>query len=367
MHVTHVMLGLDAGGAEQLVIQTVKAHEGTDVTPELAILDTRRLTLVSHFERAGGTAHVAPRTAIAAGLWLRRVLRRSDLVHTHAPSVGVAVRLLTLSLPRRDRPAIVHTEHNLWSSHRHVTRFANRLTLKLADEVVAVSEPVAASIQSRRRRRPHVHHHGIDGAGFRDRAAADIADARRELGLDPECPVLLTVANPRPQKAYDILLSAFRRPEVVRHQPVLLAVGDGPDLGRLRATVEKEGLDDRIRFLGARSDVPRLMALADVFVLASYSEGLPVALMEAATVGLPTIATAVGGVPGMIHDGVTGLLVQRGDVADLAAAIDQLLSDPEMRARLGAAARRNSADFDVRTTAIWYAVLYKRLVATEAH
>lgn len=367
MRVTHVMLGLDAGGAEQLVVQAVAAHTGTWVKPTVVVLDRRRLALANRLERTDQSLLLAPGHPIRAIRWLRKVLRHSDVVHTHAPSVGAAVRLLSRTLPRHARPILVHTEHNLWSSHRPVTRAANRLTLPTVDKLVAVSTAVAESIEHPRGHRPLVHHHGIDRTRLRAQAAAaDVAEVREALGLREGNPVVLTVANPRPQKAYDVLLEAFRHQEVQRHDPVLLAIGDGPDLERLRAQVSSEGLDDRVRFLGARDDVPSIMAVADVFVLASHSEGLPVVLMEAATLGLPTIATAVGGVPGMIDEGRTGLLVQRGDVAGLAAAIDHLLSDADMRARMGPEAQRRSHRFDVQATAAWYADLYDGLVPDTA-
>jgi glycosyltransferase involved in cell wall biosynthesis len=100
-------------------------------------------------------------------------------------------------------------------------------------------------------------------------------------------------------------------------------------------------------FAGQRDDVLRILAGADVFVLASRQEGLPVVLMEATSVGLPIVATAVGGVPEVLTDGVDGLVVPPGDPLALADALSRVVTDPDLRARLGTGAKERSAMFDV--------------------
>jgi glycosyltransferase involved in cell wall biosynthesis len=118
----------------------------------------------------------------------------------------------------------------------------------------------------------------------------------------------------------------------------LVVVGDGPQLGELQGRVASLGADERVRFLGFRSDVPRLLASVDCVCLPSLWELLPYAALEAAAQALPIVATAVGGVPHLLKDQETALLVPPADAAALAAGIRTLAEDPEGARRLGQAA-----------------------------
>ena len=112
---------------------------------------------------------------------------------------------------------------------------------------------------------------------------------------------------------------------------------------------------------GSRGDVPDLLARADVFVLASRSEGAPISILEAMAAGLPVVASDVGGVGELVVDGATGLLVPAGDPAALAAALERLLADPELRRRLGAAGRERARErFDLRAARDAHVSLYVR-------
>jgi glycosyltransferase involved in cell wall biosynthesis len=117
----------------------------------------------------------------------------------------------------------------------------------------------------------------------------------------------------------------------------LIIVGDGPERPRLEATSRTLGMQDRVVFTGAReqSDTLALMAACDLFVLNSTVEGFPHVVLEALALGLPVIATAVGGTPEVIRDGETGVLIQPGDEQALASAVARLLASPEERRRLG--------------------------------
>jgi glycosyltransferase involved in cell wall biosynthesis len=135
-------------------------------------------------------------------------------------------------------------------------------------------------------------------------------------------------------------------------------VGDGPD----RTAVAAE-LGDAGELLGERDDVAEQLARADVFVLSSRSEGLPMAILEAMAAGLPVVATAVGGIPELVADGETGLLVPPGDADALAEALRRLVADPELRRRLGDAARtRVEERFSLAATRRAHVELYDRLL-----
>lgn len=140
-----------------------------------------------------------------------------------------------------------------------------------------------------------------------------------------------------------------------------LFVGDGPD----RAAVEQElrhgGLDDAVSITGERADVPELLAGADVFVLSSLSECMPISVLEAMAAGLPVVASAVGGVPEVVVEGETGALVPPGDPEALAAALAPLIADPGLRERIGAAGRVRALEhFDLPRFRRAHVQLYRR-------
>jgi len=190
---------------------------------------------------------------------------------------------------------------------------------------------------------------------------------RDELGVADDEVLALTVANLRSEKGYDVLLEAARL-TVAAGAPVrFFSVGRGPLLADLERAADAGGLAGHLRFLGARTDTPRLMAGADLFVLPSHQEGLPVALMEAMSAGLPVVATTVGGVPDVITDGVEGLLVPPGRAELLAEAVQRLARDPALRTRLADASSQRSALFDVRGAARAIESLYAELLHARCH
>ena len=165
---------------------------------------------------------------------------------------------------------------------------------------------------------------------------------------------VITVANLRPEKDHDTLIAAAAAIASSFPAVTFQIVGDGPERSRLEARVAQRGLSDRIVFLGHREDVPALLAQADVFVLPSRSEAFPNGVLEAMAAGLPVIAGAVGGLPELVDHGRTGILVEPGRPAVLAAALGELLTDRHKAARLGRAARAHVVErysFDRMTDA----------------
>jgi glycosyltransferase involved in cell wall biosynthesis len=169
--------------------------------------------------------------------------------------------------------------------------------------------------------------------------AVDTARLRSDLGWPPDRPVVGTVARLHRQKGVVNLLRAA--PEILSAFPEvkIAVVGDGPQSGSLRREAQRLGLEGRLLFLGERKDAASVMALFDIFVLPSLWEGLPFVLVEAAALGKPIIATAVDGVPEILEDGKTGLLVPPKDPSALAEAVIRLLRDNEGARRLGERAR----------------------------
>ncbi len=371
LRVLWLIKGLGPGGAERLLVSAAKLADRSRFDFEVAYLLPWKTALVGELEGLGirvtclgGARRYDPRWVLA----LRRLLRARpfQVVHTHSPVAAVGARLAVSSLARSSRPALMSTEHNSWSSHRPLTRWANRLTFGMDDAHLAVSEDTRRSLPNTVRPTVEVVVHGTS------LAEASAARARRDevraaLGVDPDEVVIITVANLRSNKAYPDLLAAARQVVDAAPGPCrFLAVGQGP----LAEEVDRErlrlGLVGRFELLGRRDDVFDLLAASDVFVLASKVEGYPVALMEALAVGLPVVATAVGGIPDAIRSGENGILVPPGRPDRLAAALLDLVGDAEKRRRLAKAAMTSGLAFDAGTAVGRTEEVYNALAASKS-
>lgn len=363
--------GLGPGGAERLILTAAELGNHSEFRFEAAFALDWKTALVEDLQACG-----VPVTSLGVRrgwdprwmLSLRRLLisRRYSVVHIHSPVMAIGIRLLKTTLPRRRRPVLISTEHNSWSSHRPLTRWANRLTFN-ADRVhLAVSEDTRQSLPGRLQPRVEVLVHGTSLAEAAS-ARARRSRTRELLGAPADEVLVLTVANLRANKAYPDLLAAAR--EVIDRSTVpcrFLAVGQGPLAAEVRELHGQMGLADRFVLLGARTDVFDLMAASDVFVLASVVEGFPVALMEALAVGLPVVATAVGGVPDAIRPGVNGVLVPPSSPLELAQALLSMVGDVSARRLLAEGARRSGESFDAARAVRRVEEHYRQLIAQAA-
>jgi glycosyltransferase involved in cell wall biosynthesis len=342
--------GLGRGGAEQLLVSGVPYLDRRRYRYHFAYLLPWKDSLVAELEGAGLPVHCLD-GAGAGGGWvarLRGLLRREriELVHAHSPVPAAGARVVA---GRHIR--VVYTEHNLWSRYHRATYAANLATFARNDHVFAVSDEVRASIRYpgplRLLPMPPVEtlHHGLDPAtagGFHGDGV------RTELGIPEDAPVIGSVANFKAAKDHATMLRATARVRQAVPEVRLLLVGQGPLEAETRRLAAELGLEGTVVFAGFRTDARRLAAAFDVFTLSSTYEGLPIALIEAMALGRPAVVTRVGGTPEVVADGANGLLVPPRDPAALADGLLRLLGDPELRARMGAAARSRALDFDIR-------------------
>lgn len=365
IRVLWLIKSLGPGGAEQLLVSVAKVRDRRRFSYEAAYLLPWKDTLVAPLETLG----VPVRCLDAPGgyrLGWTRSLRallatgRYDIVHCHSPYVAGPARLLVRSLPRRTRPRLVYTEHNNWATYALPTRLGNAFTYPLDHAHLAVSDDVRGSVWPVLRRRVEVVVHGLLLDEVRGHAA-EAAEARAELGVRPDEVLVCTVANLRAAKAYPDLLAAARQVVTAVPSVRFVAVGQGPMETEVKALHRRLGLGDRFRFLGYRADALRVLAASDIFVLASRREGFPLAIMEALTLGIPTVATAVGGVRQAVTDGVEGLVVPPARPDLLAAAIRELATDADQRAAMRAAAARRGDHFDIARAAGRMEALYEEL------
>jgi glycosyltransferase involved in cell wall biosynthesis len=195
------------------------------------------------------------------------------------------------------------------------------------------------------------------------REGADGDDVRGELGLDPATPLIGTVAVLRPQKALQVLLDAFAIVARGRPEPHLVLAGTGVSEDELRAHAAATGVGDRIHFLGLRQDVNAVWRSIDVGAISSDFEGTPIAALEAMFNGTPLVTTSVGGLPDLIDDGVSGLLVPRQDPQALAAGLLRLLDAPHEREAFAKAAALRLDDYRLDRLVGRMEELYERLLA----
>ncbi|NMN96666.1 glycosyltransferase [Nocardiaceae bacterium YC2-7] len=212
-------------------------------------------------------------------------------------------------------------------------------------------------------RKIDIIYNGVDPSLFdtgRNRSAVT------EFGIAESSPVVGILAAMRPEKDHANFLAAARRVLSTIPDAKFLVVGDGPERAHIEATARDLGVDDSVVFTGSRSDVAALLAAMDVFVLSSYSvECFPMALLEAMACGLPAVCTAVGGVPEMIDDGVTGFLVRARDADALGDKLVEILSDRSVLEAMGKAARsRVESEFSLATSVAAAESALERLVGS---
>jgi len=265
-------------------------------------------------------------------------------------------------------PVRVNTIHDASLDRRRVDYWARRIAVRwLATKSVAVSRAVARDL---------THRYGASASkiavvlnGVDDRFLPSTAANKEIVAVRPCAPVrLITVARLAPEKGVDALLNAVGLLAAERDDFELHIVGDGPARDSLRMQARALGIHDRVAFHGHVEDVAAHLQEADVFVLTSRSEGLGIAAIEAMAASLPVVANSVGGLPEVIVDGVTGLLVPpppgRGaqaepDPAAVATAIAYILDRPQLAESMGRAGRRRYVDvFSARRFAGQYEALY---------
>jgi glycosyltransferase involved in cell wall biosynthesis len=289
--------------------------------------DVPHFVPLRHLRRALDPLHDA-----LALVELYRLFRheRPLVVHANSSKAGVLGRLAAVAARV---PVRLFTVHGwAFKAHRGLVAkaylWADRLMSPLTTTTICVAEGErAAGLRARtcRADRTVVIHNGVP---------LDVPRRRPHAGPA----ILLSVGRLRAPKDFLTLVRAVAAldPGSAR----LRIAGDGPDRPALEAEIERLGVGEHVELLGTRDDVPELLAGADVFVLSSDSEGLPMSVLEAMAAGLPVVASAVGGVPEAVRDGETGTLVPPRDSTALAEALRRLVADPALRERLGGEGRQ---------------------------
>ena len=366
MKILHLITELDTGGAQKALARLLARLDRRRFEPAVACLYNGDKAVAQEIRRLGIPVTDLGLTAPwrGDGLWrLYRLLRRERpaILHTWLFHANVPGRVLG-RLARV--PLIISAERTLGMESQMRYRL-NRLTAPLADRVICVSQAVADFAAQTIGIAPDKLVVIPNGVPLADFAPGERAPARARLGLPASAFVVGMVGRLEPVKGVPDLLAAFARLPSRHPETLLLLVGAGSQQRPLESLARRRGLGQRVRFLGHREDVAALLPALDLLALSSHWEGMPNAVLEAMAAGLPVVATAVGGAPEVVVDGVTGLLVPPRDPQALAQAIAGLLSDPERRRRMGRAGReRAAAHFRVEQMVERTERLYRDLISS---
>jgi glycosyltransferase involved in cell wall biosynthesis len=281
---------------------------------------------------------------VSAAFQLARILRQRKIGILHSHTFNASLLGSPIGWLCRV-PVIIETHHGreAWRKGWFKGRFfVDRVVGRFINYFISVSEADAHYLVKEKglaARKVAVIRNGIDLTRFEPGHLAP-SGIKRSIGFDDRDPLLLVVGRLEPQKGHHVLLDAL--PAVCRefHRARLVCVGDGALRSELESKVHSLGLQESVRFVGYQSNIPDWLAAADITLLPSLYEGLPLTAVESLAAGKPMVATAVDGTPEVVIDERTGLVVPPGNASLLADAICRLLREPELRRRLGAAGRK---------------------------
>ncbi len=378
--VCHIITKLELGGAQHNTLFTVGHLDRTKFRPvlmtgEVGLLDTDAKAM------AGVEFHQVPvmareirpwndlRAVVAMTTLLRKI--KPDIVHTHSSKAGILGRL---AARLAGVPVIIHSIHGYGftrfqpSLQRRLLIAAERMAARVTTRFFSVSEAnrrLGLDLALFRAEQCRVVRSGVDLARIRN-VRIDPHRKKRELGLDPDRPVIGMVGPLKPQKApLDFVLTAARihriRPDVQ-----FLLVGDGELRRKVEQTVDELGIRSAFHLAGWRRDVPEILRALDLFMLTSLWEGLPRVYLEAVASGVPVVGTQVDGAAEVILNDVNGYLVPPGDVEGLADRALRLLSQPMVAARMRQEGDTLTAEFDIHEMVRLQEREYIRLLAEHA-
>ena len=353
LSVFHLVEDLKTGGAERVIADIVEG------------LDRKRFEArVWCLTRGGETADELLEKGVEVrilGIWsyhnplniirLSRLLKKEkpDIVHTHGYFASVIGRL---AAKKAGLPIIITHVHSTYWEYKKRHLLIERYLSRCTHRIICCSEAVKNFVTGHEKIKEDktvVIYNGVDEERFLP--VQDPSPVRARLGIDRESPVVGTVSSLTPHKGQKYLIQAAAKIREKYPATRFLIVGDGP----LRRSLEEQALglslQSSLIFTGARRDIPDLLSLMDIFVLPSSSrEGLGIAIIEAMAMEKPTVATDIGGIPEVVQDGETGLLVRPGDSAALAKAIIELIDNPDRAKAMGKKGRNRFAQKFTRKT-----------------
>lgn len=369
MRILHVTFNMAIGGTEQVIRQLIDGIPRDYVDCEVLCIDGFVGPIGHQLLECGvSVCSLQRKPGIDLGLVanLRSVIREGDfdIVHCHQYTPWFYGWLASLGT----RARVVFTEHGRFhpDRYRYKAFLINPVMATLTARIIAISNATADALNRYEfipRKQICVIYNGIRGM-VRD--SKKVAGLRKELGLTDEELLFGTVSRLDSVKNQRMMIRAFAKFREESGPAKLLIVGDGPERSSLELLVAELGLSGSVRFTGFITRPEHHLACLDVFLLSSYTEGTSMTLLEAMSLGIPQIATRVGGNPEIIEDGVTGLLTVSDDVNAFANAMKRLHQQPDMRTRMGVASiSRFQQSFTVNAMVNSYLKVYRAIAKRE--
>lgn len=363
LYLSHAFM---VGGAEEMVLNLVR-HLPPRFEPMVACIHEAG-PIGEEIRRTGVPFEVLGLTpGVARPL---DVLRLRDALHRMSPTI-VHTFLLTGSLYGRFAammsgvPIVIGTEVNIYENKKPLHARMERWLMNRTDAVVASAGSVKDYYVAQVGADPaavEVIYNAVDWAQLQ--ATMSRQEFRASAGVPADAPAAAIIARLTEQKAHRVLFESMTDPRLAALH--LIVVGDGELRDDLRSRAASLGIAGRVHFLGARRDLGNILAASDIFAMPSFWEGLPLSMVLAMGAGLPVVASRVAGIPEVVRDHVSGLLVDAGDTTQLARALAALVQDPKLRSRLGAAAREFVLPrFGVDGYVASITALYDRLLAAK--
>lgn len=367
VRVLHVTFNMGIGGTEQVIRQLITGLDSEKVTSEILCIDGQ-VGAIGEQLRESGIPIVAVQRRAGFDRSLIRIIRTRlrkgnfDVVHCHQYTPWVYGWFAALGLP----VSVVFTEHGRFypDRYRYKAALVNQAMARTTRAMVAISEATRQALARYEflpRSRIRVVYNGIAALQpDRDRVAA----LREDLGIPEQAFVMGTVSRMDPVKNQSMMLRAFHRFLQQCPEGWLLVVGDGAERESLQSLAGELGISERVTFTGSVSQPANHMALMEVFLLSSFTEGTSMTLLEAMSLGIPTVATDVGGNPEIVREGLNGMLVPVDDEQAFAEAMIGLWQEPETRSQLGQGARTR---FDERFSREVMVNAYQEIYREAAH
>lgn len=345
-HVLQVVLQLDPGGTERLIVEMVRRLHGRFPTT-VCCLD-RPGSWAPEIERLGVEVVALQRPPgfhLATARALARVVRKAEatVLHCHQYSPFVYGRI---ACAMSNGPRLVFTEHGRHSDAppSGKRRLVNRFLVSGVSDLYAVSHDLRRHMLAEGfPERVRVLWNGIDPGRVPDEGLR--TSTRAQLGVGRDAIVVGSVGRLDTVKDFPTLIEAFAIARTDEPRLHLAIVGEGPDRPRVERAIAASALGGAVTLLGHRHDARALMAGFDIYVNSSISEGVSLTLLEAMSAGLPVVATSVGGTPEVVVHNETGLLAPARSPAALAACLTRLATDPGCAHDCGRAGRRRLLDY----------------------
>jgi L-malate glycosyltransferase len=347
IHVLHIIKSLGRGGAETLLPETLKLHDKEKYFFHYIYFLPWKNQLVAALETNGGVVTcLQASNNLGLLLQVNKVIayirkHRIQIIHAHLPWAGIVARIAA----KQTGVPVLYTEHNKQERYHFLTRLMNVQSMNALSAIIAVSGDVAESIKKHKTNLKIPLHTVLNGVNTETFVRGiHLSDVRRQLGIPMDAPVVGTIAVFRFQKRLEIWLAAAKDILIKRPDTRFIIVGDGPLKNEIELKYQELGLQGKVYFAGLQTEVRPYLEAMDVYMMSSVFEGLPIAMLEAMSFGLPVVTTNAGGIKEVVRHEVEGVVCDVNETEKLPEMALRLINNGNLRRQYGDAARGRVVD-----------------------